>query len=124
MLDSLEKVKYINITCVLLGIIFPLISIITSMADFAVDLQKRNENSTFQFRKNSFLSRGLGFEVDRFSPTRCSSTRHDAIFYSYVLTSDIMLGCGCTYPTLLCGLYTNFTKETESRLLNRIYMLS
>ena len=90
------NVKYIHITCVLLGIVLPIIPIITSMADFAVDLQKQNENSTSQFRNNLFLSRGLGFEVNRFPPTRCSSTRHDAIFYSYVLTSDIMLGCGCT----------------------------
>ena len=119
------KVKYIHMTCILLGIVLPLIPIITSMADFAVDLQKQNENSTSQFRNNLFWSRGLGFEVDRFPPTLCSSTRHYAIFYSYVLTTDIMLGCGCTLLVIVAwSVHKLYKRKREQVTKYNIYIES
>ena len=110
------KVKYIHMTCILLGIVLPLIPITTSIADFAVDLQKQNENSTSQFRNNVFLSRGFGFEVDRFPPILCSSINHDAIFYSYVLTTDIMLGCGCTLLLIVAWSIHKYYKRNREQV--------
>ena len=90
------KDKYIHITCIILGIILPLVPIITIMADSAVDLQKQNENSTSQYINNLFISEGLGFGFDQIPAVFCAPTNRNATFYSVIMLIDIILGCGCT----------------------------
>ena len=90
------KVKYIHITCVIVGILLPLLPIITLMAKFAVDIRKQNENSTSQIKNDLFLSGGLGFRSSRFPAILCTGNDHDVIFYTVVLPIDIILASGCT----------------------------
>ena len=90
------KVKYIHMACILLGIVLSLIPIITSMADFTVDLQKQMKIQHLNFGTTCSYQEERGLRLTVLFPILCSCINHDAIFYSYVLTSDIMLGCGCT----------------------------
>ena len=94
--DVSGKVKYIHIICVIVGILLPLLPIITSMAKFAMDIRKQNENSTSQIKNDLFLSGGLGFRSSRFPAILCSGRDADVIFYSVVLPIDIILASGCT----------------------------
>ena len=93
---SFGKMKNIHIACVILGILLPLIPIITPMAAFAVDLQNQNENSTSEVRNSLFLSGGLGFGSVRFPPILCAATDQNIFFYSYIFIVDIIIVCGCT----------------------------
>ena len=90
------KFKYIHIICVIVGIMLPLLPIISSMAKFAVDIRKQNNNSTSQIKNDLFLSGGLGFRSTRFPAILCSGTDADVIFYSVILPIDIILASGCT----------------------------
>ena len=90
------KVKYIHITCVIAGILLPLLPIITSMAKFAMDIRKQNEKSTSQIKNDLFLSGGLGFTTSRFPSILCAGRDQDVIFYTVVLPINIILASGCT----------------------------
>ena len=90
------KVKYIHITCVIVGILIPLLPIITSMAKFAADIRKQNEKFTSQIKNDLFLSGGLGFATSRFPPILCTGRDQDVIFYTVVLPIGIILASGCT----------------------------
>ena len=90
------KIKYIHIMCVILGVLLPLIPIITSMIKFGVELQNQYENSSLQYRSDMFFSGGLGFKPSRFPTILCTGSDPDAIFYSLLVPIDIILACGCT----------------------------
>ena len=91
-----SRKKYIHITCVIFGILLPLVPIIIIMANTAVDLQRQNENSTSQHGNNVFLSEGLGFGHNELPTLLCASTNTDATFYSLLIIIDVILACGCT----------------------------
>ena len=90
------KVKYIHMTTIIIGILLPLVPIITSMATFAVDIQKQNENSTSEFRSSLFLSGGLGFGLTGYPHILCSASNPDGIFYSFGYIVNVIMACGCT----------------------------
>ena len=72
------------------GVILPLVPIIASMADYAVDLKQSNVNNV------TFLSGGMGFGQTRFPSILCTATDRDITFYSVVLPIDLILLFGCT----------------------------
>ena len=88
------RVKYIHITCVIAGILFPFVPIITSMSKLAVDVRERAENGTSSHQL--FLSEGLGFFSSRFPAILCTGSDRDAVFYSLILPIDLILATGCT----------------------------
>ena len=91
------KIKYIHITCVILGVLLPLIPIISSMVDFALDLQNQTESASLpSSSKNSFLSGGMGFRSTRFPAILCTGTDPDIIFYTLILPMVVILASGCT----------------------------
>ena len=91
-----DKNKYIHITCIIVGILLPLVPIIAIMADTAVNLQKQNENSTSQHRNDLFISDGLGFGYTKIPTLLCAPTNKNATFYSIIIMIGLILGCGCT----------------------------
>ena len=86
------KIKVINVISVTVGILLPLVPIISPMAKFGVDIQKKYENSTV----NSFLSGGLGFMPTRFPTFLCTAGDGDVNFYSMILMLEISLALGIT----------------------------
>ena len=111
------KFKCIHIMCSIVGIVLPLVSIITSMADFAVDLQKQSVNTTSQHRNLLFLSGGLGYRSNRYPPILCTGTDSDAQFYTFTIPIIIILASGCAILLVILGLFIKFTKERERRFL-------
>jgi len=88
------KMKNVHIACVIVGMLLPLTSIVTSMAKFAVDARKRATNETSA--TELFLSGGLGYSNARFPPILCVGSDRDAVFYTTALPLDLGLAIGCT----------------------------
>lgn len=88
------RIKYIHITCIVMGIVLPFIPIITSMSKFAADVQRRSDNTTSS--THLFLEGGLGFGTIRVPAILCTGTDRDAVFYTQVLPIDLILAVGCT----------------------------
>ena len=82
-----SKIKYLHITFVLIGIMLPLVPIITSIVVYAVD---QHDNPT------NIWSGGLGFGIVRFPPILCYARDKGALFYSFSLPIVIIVAVGCT----------------------------
>lgn len=93
--EASHKIKYIHIGCVIAGVVLPLVPILTSMADFAVDL-KSNPS-----RNVSFISGGLGYGQTRFPPILCTGSDRNAVYYSVVLPIDMILAVGCSLLVII-----------------------
>ena len=78
------------------GVILPLIPIITSMADYAVDLKRSNTTDNV-----TFLSGGMGFGQTRFPAILCTPTDKDVTFYSFVLPINVLLMFGCPFLVII-----------------------
>ena len=95
--EGAHKMKYIHITCVILGFLLPMTTIISSMADFAFKISEKDTGTVSILQNNiTFLNGGLGFGVTRFPPILCTATGKDAVFYSLAFPMEIILGVGCT----------------------------
>ena len=90
-----QRVKCIHITCVTVGLLFPLVPIIASVADSAADWQSDTSTNV------SFLKSGLGFGQTRFPAILCTSTDEDVTFYSFVLPINLILAIGCSLLTVV-----------------------
>ena len=88
------RMKHVHIAGITAGLILPLSTIVTSMAKFAVKVQKNTSNETSS--TELFLSGGLGYTNARFPPLVCVGSDRDAVFYSTVLPLDLALAIGCT----------------------------
>lgn len=93
--ETRKQIKYIHATCVLIGVLVPLIPIITLMSSFA---EKVNSDSTID---TTFLNGGLGFVTVRFPPLPCNGNNKVIIFYTNILPSDILLAIGITFIILI-----------------------
>ena len=69
-----NHVKYIHITCVVIGVIFPLLPVVATMSQYA------HGKSTAEVAKG-----GLGFGITRFPPLLCTGRHGDTTFYSLIL---------------------------------------
>ena len=85
--------KYVHIASVIAGLLLPLISPITSMVEFAVDL---SSNEVLQSQNISFVSGGIGYGLIRFPSILCSATDRYALYYSNLLPINIMVIVGIT----------------------------
>ena len=92
--DVSGRMKHVHIAGVTVGLILPLSTIGTSMAKFAVNVQKSTSNETSSMEL--FLSGGLGYTNARFPPILCSGSDRYAVFYSTVLPLDLALATGGT----------------------------
>ena len=93
-----NKIKYIHIICILIGLLFPMLPIIASMADFAADIQS---DESLMGRNITFASGGMGYGLTRFPPILCTSTDRNVGFYALILPINIMLPIGITILILL-----------------------
>ena len=94
--QSFSNIKLIHITSIILGILLPVVPIITIMTKFAVNLQKQSENSPSQLKNSLFLSGGLGFGATGFPTILCNGMDPNAVFYSFSMIIDIIVAFGCT----------------------------
>ncbi len=83
-----HKIKYLHAASIIVGIVIPLVPVIASVADSAVDYNPSTNVS--------FLNSGLGFAQTRFPPILCTGNDGDVVFYSVVLPIDMALAVGCT----------------------------
>ena len=91
------KIKYIHVTSVILGILLPLVPIISTMVKFAVNPTNFVElSSSVHGKSELFLSGGLGFKPPKFPVILCTSSEPDVIFYSLLLPINLILAFGCT----------------------------
>ena len=88
-----RKIKYIHITLVLSGILLPLLPIITSMTDFAVNLKS---DEVLKRHNVTFLSGGMGYGLPQFPPIICIATDRDSVFYSLAFPLIFLLAIGIT----------------------------
>ena len=85
-----HRIKYIHITCVVIGILVPFLPIIATMAQFA------HGKSSVDAAKG-----GLGFGITRFPSILCTGTHGDTTFYSLILPIAILLMIGMTILILI-----------------------
>ena len=93
-----HKIKYIHISCVIAGLLLPFVPIVTTLADFAVDIQT---NAPLQQRNITFLSGGLGYRQIRFPAILCSGINSDAVYYTSILPINLIVIVGLTELILL-----------------------
>lgn len=93
-----HKIKYIHIACMIAGVLIPFLPIVTSMAEFAVDLKT---NTELQQRNVTFWSGGLGYLQIRFPPVLCAGRDGVAVYYTSVLPINIIVLVGLTELILL-----------------------
>ena len=87
------RMKYIHIACIVSGLLIPMVSIVASMADFAVNLQS---NNFLQSRNISFISGGLGYGLIRSPPILCSATDRNTLYYSNLFPVNVIVIIGMT----------------------------
>ena len=92
--ESKHQIKYIHISCILIGILVPFIPIIALMSNYSIQLKSNPSNTTF-------VSGGLGFASVRSPPVPCNGNSKEVIFYTNILPADIMLAVGITLIILI-----------------------
>lgn len=92
------KFKYLHVSCIIAGLLIPLLPIVASMISFAVELKS---NTVLQNMNITFLSGGLGFRQVRFPPILCSGRNSDIIYYTSIFLINIIVIVGLTELILL-----------------------
>ncbi len=92
------KFKYLHVSCIIAGLLIPLLPIVASMISFAVELKS---NIVLQNMNITFLSGGLGFRQVRFPPILCSGRNSDIIYYTSIFLINIIVIVGLTELILL-----------------------
>ena len=92
-LEAKHQVKYIHISCGVVGLLIPFISVIAPMASFA----QRAKSDPF----TDFVSGGLGFMSVRFPPQPCNGNNKDIAFYTNILPTNLILAAGITLILLI-----------------------
>ena len=95
-LQQTHRMKYIHITCVIIGLFLPLTPVITTMAQFS-------------HRKSLLEARigGYGFGIRRFPPLLCVGKHDNSVFYSLILLLSIILVVGTTFFAFIFRLMHN-----------------
>ena len=78
-----NRMKYIHITCIAIGVLAPVIPVIATISQFS-----HGKSS------DEAVKGGLGFGVTRFPPLMCTGKHGNTIFYSFTVPSAIMLMIG------------------------------
>ena len=90
-LDS-SRQKWVHLTCLLVGLILPLATVVTSVSKHAIDSRRNAVNGTSA--SELFVSGGLGYFNPRFPPTICIPSDKNAAFYSLILPMSIGIAFG------------------------------
>ena len=85
--QSLKRIRYIHATCVVLGVVLPVLPVVITVGDHAVDITKNGTLAT---------PNGFGFGMTNFPPILCSGLDSDASFYGLVLPILILTEIGMT----------------------------
>ena len=88
-LSIARKLRLIHITCFILGLVLPLISVISVMGNFS----QENRNSPSNI---SFWSAGAGFQPTRFPAILCTPSNRHVNFYAVVLPLILTAVVGCS----------------------------
>lgn len=91
--ENSGRMKHIHIACIVSGLLIPTVSLIASMADFAVDLRS---NDLLQSKNITFTSGGLGYGLIRSPPILCSATDKNTLYYSNIFPVNVMVIIGIT----------------------------
>ncbi len=90
--EATKKMKCVHIGCVIVGILFPFIPVISIMSSYAVHVKSSG---------GSFTSGGLGFTIPRFPPVPCHGRDNDVVFYSFMLPLFVVLFLTITLTFLI-----------------------
>ena len=80
-----HRTKYVHIASAAIGVLFPIIPVIATMAQSA-----RGKSSA------ETVKAGLGFGITRFPPLLCTGMHGDTTFYSLILPIIVILMIGMT----------------------------
>ena len=110
---STQKIKYIYIAYVIMGIVLPLFPIVTSVTASGVKYQNLSDNSTSTL---TFFSEGLGFMSPRFPYILCLATSIESLFYTFVIPIYIISGFGCTIFLIIIWSLLKLKKMTTAQV--------
>lgn len=82
--QKLNRMRYIHLACVVLGLVLPAIPVVVTIGDYATDEKDRG------------TPRGMGFGFTNFPPILCAGVDADASFYSLILPITILTEAGMT----------------------------
>ena len=88
--QTAHRIKYIHITCVAIGIIFPALPVVATMSQAAYGTSSADA-----------VKAGLGFGLIRFPPILCTGRHGDTTFYSLILPSLLILMVGMTFLLII-----------------------
>ena len=87
---STPKLKYIHLSCVLIGLLGPFVPVIVTMSKFS------HGKSAAEAAKG-----GLGFGITRFPSLLCSGSDEKTVFYALVLPIILIIMIGMTILVLV-----------------------
>ena len=93
------KIKHVHVLCLIIGLILPLATVITSLSEFAVESRNKVENGTSAL--DLFVTGDLGYTTISFPPILCFASDKDAGFYSLILPLSIFQAIGGTMLILI-----------------------
>ena len=85
-----HRVKYVHITCVVIGIVFPALPVVATMSQAAHGTSSAD-----------VVKAGLGFGLTRFPPILCTGRHGDTTFYSLILPILLILMVGITFLLII-----------------------
>ena len=100
--ESAHRVRYIHITCVIVGLLVPLLPVIVTIADSAVDARKNPDTEQ---------TGTLGFSLTRSPPILCTGIDRTATYYSLALPLNLILMVGMTELVVIFWLIHKVSTE-------------
>ena len=89
-LKMANNVKYVHLTCVVMGVLVPFVPVIATMSQFA------HGKSPAEAAKG-----GLGFGITRLPPLLCNGRDKNTTFYALVLPTILIIMIGMTILVLV-----------------------
>ena len=114
--DNTGKTKYIHITCVLIGVVIPLIPVVAVMADFAQEVQFHADS-----QGAAFVSGGLGFKIAQFTPIVCLGYS-SSVFYTILLPIILIFFIGIPQLMILFILVHRVSSMIWSIMWGKLYI--
>ena len=92
-LKNSSKMKYIHIGSVVVGLLFPLITVITPMINDAVERNRASDDEVFVGT--------LGFVLTVSPPAHCFGTDGKVTFYSFIIPTIVITEIGAVFSIWL-----------------------
>jgi len=94
-----NKKQWIHAVCVVIGLLVPLVAIVTTLGKHAADSVQQASNETSA--GNLFVSGGMGYFNPRYPPIACINSNQVVAFYSLILPMSLCIGIGATLMVLI-----------------------